>query len=316
MDLAPYTENNGQNYTLFSDIPEICKTEPCVLGIDEAGRGPVLGPMVYGISFCPISKNTDLKELGVDDSKVLTEEKREELFGKLEKNSDYIGWAITVLSPRYISTSMFKRSKYNLNTMSHDTAIDLVKLAIEKGVQVAEIYVDTVGPPEKYEAKLQDIFRSQKCTVAKKADSLYPCVSAASICAKVSRDKCLKDWQFYESRGEEGVEISKEWGSGYPADPVTKKFLRENIDEVFGFPSIVRLSWKTAENLIEEKGIKMEFEEVEPEEDPTVTKNPSIKAFFAQNTMSKENKNPKSSRCKFVKDRNIESMTMASFLSN
>ena len=41
--------------------------------------------MVYGISFCPISKNTDLKELGVDDSKVLTEEKREELFGKLEK---------------------------------------------------------------------------------------------------------------------------------------------------------------------------------------------------------------------------------------
>ena len=89
--------------------------------------------MVYGISFCPISKNTDLKELGVDDSKVLTEEKREELFGKLEKNSDYIGWAITVLSPRYISTSMFKRSKYNLNTMSHDTAIDLVKLAIEKG---------------------------------------------------------------------------------------------------------------------------------------------------------------------------------------
>ena len=89
--------------------------------------------MVYGISFCPISKNNDLKELGVDDSKVLTEEKREELFGKLEKNSDYIGWAITVLSPRYISTSMFKRSKYNLNTMSHDTAIDLVKLAIEKG---------------------------------------------------------------------------------------------------------------------------------------------------------------------------------------
>ena len=95
--------------------------------------------MVYGISFCPISKNSDLKELGVDDSKVLTEEKREELFGKLEKNSDYIGWAITVLSPRYISTSMFKRSKYNLNTMSHDTAIDLVKLAIEKGKNISII---------------------------------------------------------------------------------------------------------------------------------------------------------------------------------
>ena len=126
----------------------------------------------------------------------------------------------------------------------------------------------------------------------------------------------MKDWTFSESQGDEGIEISKEWGSGYPADPVTKKFLRDNLDEVFGFPSIVRLSWKTAENLVEEKGIAMEFEEVEPEEDPALTKNPSIKAFFAQNTCSKENKNPKSSRCKFVKDRNIESMTMSSFLSN
>jgi len=167
MELTPYKENNTQNYVLFSDIPEICKTEPCVLGIDEAGRGPVLGPMVYGISFCPISKNSDLKELGVDDSKALTDAKREELLGKLTENSDYIGWAIHVLSPKYISTSMYKRSKYNLNTMSHDTAIDLVKLALEKGVQVAEIYVDTVGPPEKYQAKLEDIFRSQKVTVAK-----------------------------------------------------------------------------------------------------------------------------------------------------
>ena len=88
--------------------------------------------------------------------------------------------------------SMYKRSKYNLNTMSHDTAIDLVKLALEKGVQVAEIYVDTVGPPEKYQAKLQEIFPAQKVTVAKKADSLYPCVSAASICAKVCQNQTKK----------------------------------------------------------------------------------------------------------------------------
>ena len=97
MDLTPSIEKNGENFVLFSQIPDVCKSEPCILGIDEAGRGPVLGPMVYGISFCPLNKNEDLKNLGVDDSKALTEEKREELLKKLENNSEYIGWAINVL---------------------------------------------------------------------------------------------------------------------------------------------------------------------------------------------------------------------------
>ena len=121
----------------------------------------------------------------------------------------------------------------------------------------------------------------------------------------------LDIWLF---SGDNGVEISKQWGSGYPGDPVTKKFLRDNLDPIFGFPSIVRLSWKTAENLIDEKGIQMEFEEEEPEEDPSLAKNPSIKNFLVQSA-TKENRNPKSSRCKFVRDRNIESATMTSFLS-
>ena len=68
-------------------------------------------------------------------------------------------------------------------------------------MRVAEVYVDTVGPPEKYQAKLEAIFPELKITVAKKADSLYPCVSAASICAKVARDKALGEWKFAEGGG-------------------------------------------------------------------------------------------------------------------
>lgn len=82
--------------------------------------------MVYGISFCPVKKNKDLKELGVDDSKALTEAQREGLLDKIHENKDYIGWAINVLSPRHISTSMYKRTKYNLNEISHDAAINLI----------------------------------------------------------------------------------------------------------------------------------------------------------------------------------------------
>ena len=115
-------------------------------------------------------------------------------------------------------------------------------------------------------------------------------------------------------------ELSKDWGSGYPGDAVTKKFLRDTFDNFFGFPSIVRFSWKTAETILEDKGVQVDFEEVEPEEDPAVTKNPSIKQFFTPSSSSKENSNPQYGvgkyRCKIAKNRNITGITMSSFLKS
>jgi ribonuclease H2 subunit A len=139
MEVENYTTHNDANYIHLSKVPDICKLKPCVLGIDEAGRfvnillktervfplrkfilvifnanlchhnnsvchfrGPVLGPMVYGIAYCPVDRNKDLKALGVDDSKVLKESEREALFGKLIEDTvaEYVGWAIHILSPR------------------------------------------------------------------------------------------------------------------------------------------------------------------------------------------------------------------------
>lgn len=90
-----------------------------------------------------------------------------------------LGFVVNVLSPNLISNSMLKRSKYNLNELSHDTAIGLIRRVKDAGVLIKEVYVDTVGPPEKYELKLKKLFPGIKIKVAKKADSLYPVVSAA-----------------------------------------------------------------------------------------------------------------------------------------
>lgn len=87
------------------------------------------------------------------DSKQLTENQRDKLFEKMNTIERKLGWAVCVLSPNLISNSMLKRSKYNLNELSHDTAIGLIRRVKDSGVLVKEIYVDTVGPPEKYEQK-------------------------------------------------------------------------------------------------------------------------------------------------------------------
>ncbi|KEH44300.1 putative ribonuclease H [Medicago truncatula] len=215
-------------------------SEACIMGIDEAGRGPVLGPMVYGCLYCPRSYQKTLSTLSFADSKTLKEEKREELFEILKAN-DSIGWAVDVIDPKELSSKMLKKNKINLNEISHDSAMGLVDRVLKMGVLLTEVYIDTVGDPGKYEAKLSKNFPSIKFVVAKKADSLYPVVSGASIVAKVTRDRAIRDWVLDESADN----IHRKFGSGYPGDPATKSWLEDHKHSIFGFPTLVRFSWGT-----------------------------------------------------------------------
>ncbi|GAU17994.1 hypothetical protein TSUD_51030 [Trifolium subterraneum] len=210
-------------------IPEWA-SEPCIMGIDEAGRGPVLGPMVYGALYCPRSYQNTLATLSFADSKTLKEEKREELFETLKTN-DSIGWAVDVIDPKELSAKMLKKNKINLNEISHDSAMGLVD----------RVYIDTVGDPGKYETKLSKNFPSIKFVVAKKADSLYPVVSGASIVAKVTRDRAVREWVLDETANN----MHRNFGSGYPGDPATKSWLEHHKHSIFGFPTLVRFSWGT-----------------------------------------------------------------------
>ncbi|OAF71374.1 hypothetical protein A3Q56_00847 [Intoshia linei] len=233
---------------------EIQNSETNILKrIDEAGRGPVLGPMVYGAAFCEIKDN--VTKYGFVDSKTINESKRNSIFQSINQNSD-IGWIVNVVSPNFLSNSQLSRTKYNLNTISHDCAINLVTLVIEKGINIVELYVDTVGDPVKYAQLLEKNFPRIKICVSKKADSKYEIVGAASICAKVIRDAVIKNWKFLE---DDNNDLYNNFGSGYPNDPLTKAYLKKNLNQTFGFPTLVRFDWSTAKKIIDTSCVAIEW---------------------------------------------------------
>ena len=221
--------------------------------------------MVYGLLYLPLAQHKALlaETHHFDDSKVLTPAVRSSLMQKLCTPSTDLyrecGWATRVMSARDISAAMLKPAgTYNLNAQAMDATIHLIHEVFAKGINVREIYIDTIGSPAVYQKKLERIFPTTMITVAKKADSFYPCVSAASVCAKVTRDAALeKCYQNYESMvtSSGGAEVAADgWGSGYPSDTRCTAWLKANMDTVFGWGSECRFSWGTAKDLLEAKG--------------------------------------------------------------
>lgn len=250
---------------IFDLIPEgLTKEDEFVLGIDEAGRGPVLGPMVYTAAFCKLERHQDVRDkIGANDSKQLKEIERERMLKSIEK-SEWVGYTGVVLTPAYLSKNMMRRMKYNLNAMSHDTAKAMIRRAINHHkINVKEVYVDTVGKAEKYQASLLEDFPRLHICVESKADATYPIVGAASIVAKVARDKLIHSWTHLE----DNIDVDIETGSGYPGDPKTKNWLRQNIHPLFGLPSFARLSWQTAQDIIDKSCLKVTWEDAEDEDD-------------------------------------------------
>ncbi|AMD19673.1 HCL478Wp [Eremothecium sinecaudum] len=253
-----------ESQSYFSQVPEAirecAKGDAIILGVDEAGRGPVLGPMVYGVAYCTREyQDTEVCRHGFDDSKKLTDPIRRKLFRMIYSGElNGIGFATTAITPADISGGMLRyppEYNYNLNEQAHDVTMALIQGVLDSGVALDHVYVDTVGPPLTYQNKLERRFPSCKFTVAKKADSLYPVVSIASVIAKVTRDVWLELLKSHPG---------EELGSGYPGDQKTIAWLRANLTPLLGWdPAIVRFSWQTSRTLLENspEAIKIEWEE-------------------------------------------------------
>ncbi|WP_405284695.1 ribonuclease HII [Methanobrevibacter sp.] len=197
-----------------------------ILGIDEAGRGSVLGPLVIAGVLIPEKMEKVLERMGVKDSKKLAPHRRTILSRKLKKMFDY---EIVVISAREIDE--MRADGINLNEIEKNAMESiLLKIKPEKAI------VDAVDvKAERFQNNLCDD-TGLNVIAEHKADDKYIEVSAASIIAKAERDDQI-------------AQINKEFiksggiGSGYPSDPKTKDFLTNyTYDEM---PDFVRRSWAT-----------------------------------------------------------------------
>ena len=212
-----------------------------ISGADEAGRGPVLGPLVVaGVTFKDDSK---LIEYNVRDSKKITPKRREMLAKMIKKIA--VNYEILVIPAKDIDDM---RKVMTLNEIEVNGLTKVIKK-----LKPEVCYVDAADVNEKRFA--QDILNglSFKPDIISrhKADDIYPVVGAASILAKTRRDEEVRDIEL-----ELRKKLNLPLGSGYPADPVTKRFLSIWVERFGKLPPYTRHSWKTAQKLIEEKVTK------------------------------------------------------------
>ena len=210
-----------------------------VIGIDEAGKGPVIGSMFIGFSIINLqdglkdlnSYQKGLKDLGVKDSKLLTPKKRNELYNKLKDQMD-IKYA--QLTPALIDTNHANGGK--LNQLEIDAIVKIVN-DLEPDLIIIDALTAT---PDKFADDIKKKL-SFECKIISenKADSKYEIVGAASIIAKELREQEMKEIK-------DNIKI--DCGSGYPADPKTKEFLQKHWDSK-EFDFIFRKSWQTYKDI-------------------------------------------------------------------
>jgi len=203
-----------------------------IVGVDEAGRGPLVGDMFVVGVICEKNKLKLLQSLGVRDSKMLSRSMREQLFHRILKVID--DYHVVRFSPRQIDSE-------NINQLFQKAIQEILDDFLEK-YHVVETYVDATGNANKIKGLIKRKLKFKgKLVVEYKADRNYVIVSTASIIAKVLRDRHIS-------------ELSKIYGnigSGYPSDAKTIAWIKRYYEKFGELPPIVRRKWKTLRKVLD-----------------------------------------------------------------
>jgi len=203
-----------------------------ILGIDEAGRGCVIGPLVIAGVLFKEESLLALKQIGVKDSKLLTAKKRESLVSQILSLAE--NHSVIKLAPKEIDHAVNSgRKLHKLNRLEAETMAKIINTLKpdEAQVDAADVIED------RFKHHIQEKLTTKAIVTSKhKADKAYPAVSAASIIAKVTRDKEIAEL----------VAQHGDFGTGYLTDPKTMTFLKNWLKTKGEYPEFVRKSWKPA----------------------------------------------------------------------
>ena len=208
-----------------------------ICGIDEAGRGPIIGPLVIcGLALKEEDEKALIK-LQAKDSKLLTKIKREQLFDKV-KDISY-KYEIIIISPDEIDRAVNNHDGLNLNWLEAHKSAEIINL-----LKPDKVIVDAPSNNiQKYKDYLLKLIKNKKIDLIleHKADLNYPVVSAASILAKVTRDNEIEKIK---------KKIKIDFGSGYMSDPKTASFLEKYYEK---HSNLFRKSWLPYQNMLNNK---------------------------------------------------------------
>ncbi|MCL1977102.1 MAG: ribonuclease HII [Candidatus Bathyarchaeota archaeon] len=210
-----------------------------VAGVDEAGRGCIIGPLVIAGIAVPKEKMPDIMALGVKDSKLLSPKKRSSLFQEIIKITP--NFKIVKVPPSEIDKAVDCQIRlHKLNRLEAKTMAQIIEYLCP-----SEVYVDAADIiAERFATHISECLTIKPQIISRhKADQLYPVVSAASILAKVERDREIE-----LLRNEFG-----DLGSGYLHDKKTQFFLTEWLKTNKDYPDWVRKSWKPAKKALSER---------------------------------------------------------------
>ena len=201
-----------------------------ICGVDQAGKRPVMGPMV--VAAVSVENAKLIEDKGFKDSKLLTPQRRNELFKLIKENYRY---AVEIIQPEEIDEY---RRKNQLNLLNRKA---FEKVIIKLNPNIA--YVDAADVnEERFGREIKSNLTNDNDTDVismHKADSKIPVVAAASIIAKQTRENEIK--KLKEKIGD--------FGSGYPSDERTIKFLKSYFHDNSKWPSGTRKSWKTIDRI-------------------------------------------------------------------